>query len=98
MLSCLYVPFGFSACGIVYHDIQLALSGMSLQAATIFRAGTVFSKLTAGTHFRRRLVFIMVPLFVIMPSLEGMSCGTGEGVSVWVIGEGLFGEDPFLST
>ena len=98
MLASLYVPFGFSACGIVYHDIQLVLSGMTLQAAAIFRTATVFLELTAGTYFRRRLVFIVVSVFVIMPSLEGMSRRTGEGVSVWVIGEGLFGEDPFLST
>jgi hypothetical protein len=98
VLTSLDVSFGFSAPGMLEHTIQLILSGMSLHAAAIFRAGTAFLELTAGTQFRRSLIFMVVSPFVIMPSVEGMSRRTGEGVGVWLIGEGLFGEDPFLST
>ena len=98
MLAGLYVPFGFSTCSMPEHTIQLILSGMTLQGATIFGAATMFLEFTAGTQFRRRLIFIVVSVFVIMSSVEGMSRRTAEGVGVGVIGEGLFGEDPLLST
>ena len=96
MLSRLYVSFGFSACGKFHDDIQLVLPRMAFQGAAIFRAGTVFPQLTAGTPFRRGLVFVVVTLFMVVSSLQQVPCRTGEGVSVWVIGKGLFREDTFL--
>jgi len=70
VLAGLYVLLGLSAPGMRENVIQLLLSGMTLQGATIFRAATVFLELTARTDPGRGPVFIVVPFFIIASPLQ----------------------------
>ena len=80
MLASLYVPCGLSAPRMGEHTIQLLLSGMSLHAAAIFRAGTLVPQLTSRTGLRRCLVLVVVSLSMVVSPLQCVPCGTGEGI------------------
>ena len=96
MLAGLYVPFGFPACGMGNHRVELILAKMPLYGSPGFGAGTMRFERTGGAGSSGSLVLIMVPLFVMMPSFQDLARRTAKGVSVRVIGEGLFGEDPLF--
>jgi hypothetical protein len=57
------------------HTIQLVLSGMWLQGAVIFPAGTLVSELTGSRDLKRALVFAMVSL-EDMPRRHRQMAGT----------------------
>ena len=97
MLAGPYVCFGLSGFGVVEHGVELILPKMSFYGSPGFGASTVLLKLTGGTALSRGLVLIMVPLLVVMSSFQNLACRASKGVGVKMIGEGLFGEDPFFS-
>ena len=97
MLAGLDVSFGLSAFGIMEHSVQLILAKMSFYGSPGLGAGTMPSDLTGGAGSSGSLVLILIPLLVVMSSLQNLACRTREGVGVRVISEGLFREDSLFS-
>ena len=95
MLTGLDVSFGLSAFGIIEHSVQLILAKMAFYRSPGLGAGTLFSELTGGAGSSGSLVLILIPLLVVMSSLQNLACRTREGVRV--IGEGFFREDSLFS-
>jgi hypothetical protein len=96
MLAMLEVPLGRLTVGLFKHEIKLLLPFMSLQAATILGTGTLPLELTLIAGLRRSLVFIVLPTFVVVPSVQYLPGWTQKSIRLRVIGEILFGENAFL--
>lgn len=85
MLSRLYVPFGFWACSVCSHTIQLILPNVSFHGLGIFRSGTTFPQMASGTDLIGSLVLLVVSHLVIASSSQFVPGWKGEGVRLRIV-------------
>jgi len=71
---------------------------MTLKCSTGFGLGTLFPKLATHTCSSGCGIFIMFSFFKIFPLFQDLASRTYKDVFVCIVGEGLFGEDPFFGT